>query len=93
MIFQIDPVLYTEVGKIRPGVIISINGMNHNSPRVIIAFITSTVRKIYPFEVFIPSDIGGLDKYSKIMLDQSKRLDKKLLLRACKVVQRLIDVM
>jgi len=37
-----DPTVETEIGKTRPGLVISINAMNHNSPRLIFAPITSS---------------------------------------------------
>jgi mRNA interferase MazF len=102
-LINLDPTIRTEAGKIRPGMILSVNAMNHYSPRIIIAPITSRVGKIYPFEVFIPVNIGGLKKDSKIMLDQMRSLDKKrlikkigvidkeLLIKACSIAQRLIS--
>ncbi len=101
-LINLDPALQTEIGKTRPGLIISINAMNHNSPRLIIAPITSRVGKLYPFEVFIPAGVGGLEKDSKIMLDQLRSLDKKRLVRkvgsievtflikACAIAQKLV---
>ena len=100
---NLDPTIQTEVGKTRPGLIISINAMNHHSPRLIVAPITSRTGKVYPFEVFIPSGIGGLRKDSKIMLDQMRILDKKRLVRkmgtlkeellkqACSIAQKLLS--
>ena len=100
---NLDPTLHTEIGKTRPGMVISINAMNHGSPRLIVAPITSKTRKIYPFEVFIPRGTAGLGKDSKIMLDQLRSLDKKRLVKkiggvdkktlskACAIAQRLIS--
>ena len=100
---NLDPTLHTKVAKTRPGMIISINAMNQYSPRLIIAPITSNLGKIYPFEVFIPSGSGGLEKDSKIMLDQIRSLDKRrllnkigavhqdILVNACSIAQRLIS--
>jgi len=102
-LINLDPTVQTEVGKTRPGLIISINAMNHHSPRLIIAPITSNIGKIYPFEVFIRAGIGGLQKDSKIMLDQMRSLDKKRLVRkigtieerllkqACSIAQKLLS--
>jgi len=101
-IVNLDPTVRTEIGKTRPGMIISVNAMNNNSPRLIVAPISSKTRKIYPFEVFIPKGRAGLDKDSKIMLDQLRSLDKKrlhkkigvldkkALSKACTIAQRLI---
>ena len=100
---NLDPIIHTEAGKTRPGLIISTNAMNHHSPRLIVAPITSSTGKVYPFEVFIPSGIGGLEKDSKIMLDQIRSLDKKrlvkklgtlkgdLLKQACSIAQKLLS--
>jgi len=39
---NLDPTVETEIGKTRPGLVISINAMNHNSTRLIVAPITSS---------------------------------------------------
>ena len=101
-LINLDPTYHTEVGKARPGLIISLNAMNHHSPRLIIAPITSSIGKLYPFELLIPTGVGGLVKDSKIMLDQIRALDKKrlikkigtidkeLLAKSCAIAQKLI---
>ncbi|MBW2004841.1 MAG: type II toxin-antitoxin system PemK/MazF family toxin [Deltaproteobacteria bacterium] len=102
-LINLDPALHTEASKIRPGIIISINAMNQYSPRLIIAPITSNIGKVYPFEVFITRGVGGLEKDSKIMLDQIRSLDKRrlvkkigainkeMLVKVCLVAQKLIS--
>jgi mRNA interferase MazF len=77
--------------------------MNQYSPRLIIAPITSNIGKVYPFEVFITRGVGGLEKDSKIMLDQIRSLDKRrlvkkigainreMLVKVCLVAQKLIS--
>jgi len=101
-LINIDPILHTKVGKTAPGMIISVNAMNNYSPRVIVAPITSSIGKIYPFEVFIPRGVGGLEKDSKIMLDQIRSLgkrrliekigtiNKEILVKACAIAQKLL---
>ena len=101
---NLEPTIHSEVGKTRPGMVLSVNVMNQHSPRLIIAPITSKIARIYPFEVFIPQGTAGLDKDSKIMLDQIRSLDKRrlrnkigsvpydMLLKASTVAQRLIFV-
>lgn len=78
----------TETERTRPGLVLSINAMNRYSPRLIIAPITSRTEKIYPFEFFIPAGVGGLDKDSKVMLDQIRSLDKKRLLKQIGVIDK-----
>ena len=78
-VVNLDPAVRAEIGKTRPGMILSINAMNRNSPRVILAPISSKTGKVYPFEIFIPGGMAGLKKDSKIMLDQMRSVDKKRL--------------
>ena len=102
-LINLDPVIQTEIGKTRPGLVISINAMNHHSPRLSVAPITSSAGKVYPFEVFIPAGMGGLKKDSKVMLDQIRSLDRTrfvtkigvlkrdLLSQACTIAQKLLS--
>ena len=100
---NLDPTVQTEIGKTRPGLVISVNAMNHNSPRLIVAPITSSTRNVYPFEVFLPYGTAGLERDSKVMLDQLRSvdktrlvrkigaIDKKTLSKACATARRLIS--
>jgi mRNA interferase MazF len=102
-LINLDPTLHTEVGKTRPGLILSIDAMNLNSPRLLIAPITSSIGKVYPFEVLLPSGAGGLEKDSKVMVDQLRSIDKRRLIRrlgavnreilasACMIAQKLVS--
>ncbi|MDY6973301.1 MAG: type II toxin-antitoxin system PemK/MazF family toxin [Thermodesulfobacteriota bacterium] len=101
---NLDPVTHTETGKTRPGIILSVHAMNYNSPRLVVATITSSMKKIYPFEVAIPTDVSGPTTESNIMLDQVRSLDKRRLVKklgvldkerpakACAIVQKLISL-
>ena len=54
---------------------------NTQSPIVSISPITSNVTKVYSFEVEIPSGMGGLRTRSKIMVNQTRAVDKIRLIR------------
>jgi mRNA interferase MazF len=105
-LINLNPAIHSEIGKTRPGVILSVNAMNLHSPRLIIAPITSSIGKIYPFEILLDGGqvvACGLDKDSKIMLDQMRSIDKRrltkrigmvdheLLVKACTIAQKLIN--
>ena len=68
---NLDPTLGSEVKKTRPAVIISNDGQNRVGKRVIVAPMTSILKKIYPFEVKV---ILG-DKESKALIDQIRAID------------------
>ncbi len=68
-----DPAKATEIQKIRPAVICSHDILTENSSRVIVAPITSNLKKIYSFE-YVVKGLSNLE--GKIMLDQIKSIDK-----------------
>lgn len=71
-----DPAKDSEIQKTRPALICSHDVLNENSTRVIVAPITSNLKKIYSFEYVIknqPNVVG------KVMLDQIRALDKSRL--------------
>lgn len=68
---SLDPTIGTEAKKTRPGVIVSNDSQNMLGQRVIVAPLTSVIKKIYPFEILI--NIAG--KKSKVMLDQIRTVD------------------
>ena len=77
---NLDPTIGHEIKKSRPAVIIQNNLGNKFSPITIIAPITSQKTElIYPFEVFLESRNTGLDKDSKVLLNQVRAIDKQRL--------------
>jgi len=68
-----DPSRGTETRKKRPALICSHDDMNENSNRVIVAPITSNLKKVFAFEYAITnySFVNG-----KAMFDQLKAVDK-----------------
>ncbi len=68
-----DPSKATEIQKTRPSLVCSHDILNENSTRIIVAPITSKLKKVYSFEYAIKdhSDVEG-----KIMLDQMRSIDK-----------------
>ena len=71
-----DPTLGAEAKKTRPAVVVSNDINNAHSPIISIAPISSKVTRIYSFEVEIPSGSGGLKARSKIMVNQTRAVDK-----------------
>jgi mRNA interferase MazF len=69
---DLDPARGSEIAKKRPALIVSNNAHNKISRRVIVAPITSTINKVFPFEVALI--ING--KHCKILLDQLRSVDK-----------------
>ncbi|MEI7589762.1 MAG: type II toxin-antitoxin system PemK/MazF family toxin [Deltaproteobacteria bacterium] len=76
-----DPTIGSEVKKTRPAVIVSNNINNANSPIVSIAPITSNVTRVFSFEVELTEGAFGLDRKSKVMINQTRAVDKSRLIR------------
>ena len=76
-IAALDPVVGREISKTRPVVVVSNDKNNEFSGTLTILPITSkNLRKVYPFEVFVPKGSGNLPKDSKVKADQIRTLDK-----------------
>lgn len=80
---NLDPVIGSEQGKTRPVLVISEEEINQVLPVVNVFPITSRKpdRRIYPNEVLIPAEIGGLEKESIVLCYQIRTLDKRRLIR------------
>ena len=71
-----DPSKATEIQKTRPAIVCSHDVLNENSSRIIVAPITSNLKKVYSFEYAIR---GHTSLEGKIMLDQMRSIDKSRL--------------
>lgn len=79
---DLDPVVGSEQGNVRPCLVIQNNVGNRFSPTTIVAPITSSRnQKSYPTNVNILSSGTGLDSDSTIMLNQIKAIDKKRIVK------------
>jgi mRNA interferase MazF len=79
---ELEPVVGSEIGKQRPGLIVSNDTNNEFSNTVTILPITSSpAKKSYPFEVGVLKGVGGLTEDSRIKADQIRTIDKKRLVK------------
>ncbi len=78
MLANLNPVKGSEQGGVRPVLVIQNNISNQLSPTIIVAPITSVrYDKEYPTDVFISRDESGLNKDSRVLLNQIKTIDKR----------------
>ena len=74
---NLDPVVGSEQGGVRPVLIIQNDRGNLHSPTVIVAAITSRQRKAHlPIHVLLPAHICGLRQDSVALLEQVRTLEK-----------------
>lgn len=82
VLVNLDPVIGSEQGKIRPAVVIQNNIGNEYSPTTIIAPITSkTFNKEFPTNVELFSKDSGLDNDSTVLLNQIRTIDKARIIK------------
>ena len=74
------PTVGAEAKKTRPALVVSNDINNQHSPIISISPITSNVTKVYSFEVEVPSG-GGLKTRSKVMVNQTRAVDKIRLIK------------
>lgn len=79
---NLEPIVGSEQGGIRPVLIIQNDKSNMYSPVTIVAAITSKIfSKEFPTNVLISKEDSGLDKDSTILLNQIRTIDKSRLLK------------
>jgi len=71
-----DPTVGAEARKTRLALVVSNDTNNAYSPIISISPITSNVTRVYSFEVEIPSGTAGLNARSKVMVNQTRAVDK-----------------
>jgi len=76
-----DPTLGAEIKKTRPALIIQNDVGNRVSPITIVAAITSTLKRPYPFQVYLRPGEGGLDTDSVVTLNHIRSIDRQRLVR------------
>lgn len=74
---KLDPIEGSEIGKRRPAVIMSNDINNQLADTVTIVPLTTSAKKVYPFEVFIAKGVGNLKEDSKAKANQIRTIDKK----------------
>ncbi|HLD55870.1 MAG TPA: type II toxin-antitoxin system PemK/MazF family toxin [Candidatus Nanoarchaeia archaeon] len=89
---NLNPILGSEQGGIRPVLIIQNDISNKYSPVVIIAAITSKVfEKEFPTNVFLSKKDTKLNKDSTVLLNQIRTIDKsRLTKKVCSIDNELL---
>jgi mRNA interferase MazF len=77
---QLNPVIGSEQGGVRPVLVVQNDIGNQYSPTTIVAAITSQISKAkLPTHIEIPADKSGLEKDSVILAEQIRTIDKSRL--------------
>ena len=77
---DLNPVVGSEQGGLRPVLIVQNNTGNRYSPTVIVLAVTSQIQKArLPTHVQIPAEGHGLERDSVILAEQIRTLDKRRL--------------
>lgn len=75
-----EPSRGSEADKRRPAIIVSNDAANRTATQlgrgvITVVPVTSNVRRIYSFQVFLPSDATSLDRNSKAQTEQIRAVD------------------
>ena len=75
VVVNLDPVLGSEAAKSRPAVVVSNDGANATAARlgrgvVTVVPVTTSIDRVYPFQVLLPSAVTGLRHDSKAQAEQ-----------------------
>lgn len=81
LMVNLEPVRGSEQGGTRPVVVIQNDVGNQYSPVIIVAAITSKVKKIFDIHVRVSSHEGGLTCESIVLLNQIRTIDRRRIIR------------
>ena len=76
---NLDPVIGSEIGKRRPAVVVQNEAANRSSATVTVIPLTSSITKVYPFQVLVPAGEAGLPQPSKALCEQVRTLSRRRL--------------
>ena len=76
---DLSPTVGSEINKRRPVLIVSNDANNRAASTVTVLPITSSVEKIYPFEVALSAKASGLSKPSKALAQQIRTISRERL--------------
>lgn len=77
---DLEPVRGAEANKRRPAVIVSNDAANSTAARLgrgvlTVVPVTSSVKRVYPFQVLLPAGTAGLTQDSKAQAEQVRSID------------------
>jgi mRNA interferase MazF len=81
-----DPTVGAKIQKTRPALIIQNDVGNRASSTTIVAAITSTQKRPYPFQVLLPKGEGGIDRESVVTLNHVRSIDQQRLIQRFGIV-------
>jgi mRNA interferase MazF len=79
ILVDFEPARPTEANKIRPSILITNDQANLHGTNVVVVPLTSNVSRVYPFQLFLPSEQTGLDKDSKAQIELMRSVSKSRL--------------
>lgn len=90
---DLDPVQGAEADKTRPAAIVSNDAANVTAARlnrgvITVVPLTSSIEKIYPFQVLLPADATGLPRDSKAQAEQVRSIAVARIGRLCGTLPR-----
>ena len=76
---NLDPVIGSEVGKKRPAVVVQNEAANRTSATVTLIPLSTSLGRVYPFQVVIPAGEAGLTTDSKALCEQIRTVARERL--------------
>lgn len=78
---NLDPTIGAEIQKTRPAVVVSNDLNNIHAQTVTVLPLSTSVEKIYPFEVMLEPGVFGNKEAGKVKANQIRTVDKRRLER------------
>lgn len=78
---NLDPVIGHETGRVRPGLVVSVDQFNHGPAGLVMVLPLTTVDKGIPTHVPVDPPEGGVDRRSFVRCEEIRCLSNERLLR------------
>ena len=76
---NLDPTIGAEIRKTRPALVVSNDVNNVNADTVTVLPLSTSVEKVYPFQVLLPPGSYGNTEPGKVKAEQIRTVDKRRL--------------
>ena len=78
---SLEPVVGSETGKTRPAIVVQNDLANRTSPTVTVIPVTSRTDRLFPFQVRLAAEEGGLERSGKALCEQIRTVSRQRLKR------------
>jgi len=79
ILVDFDPARPSEADKVRPAILVTNDQANHYGTNLMVVPLSTLLDRVYPFQLFLPTEQTGLDRDSKAQLELTRSVSRSRL--------------